>query len=118
MKTLLMLVIAISVSLNITIAAEFRDVTTVPGALEHLKALPFAVRTNTLDGLANLTANALSFEDGSALQVKIERPLPNSLGRSVRFRQTLNDIPIWHAEVVIQENRGRRDRWHLWPSCV
>lgn len=103
MKTFLILVFTISMSTNITIAAEFRDVTTVPGALEYFQDLPFTVTANTPDGLANLTAKALSFEDGSTLQVKIERTLPNNLGRSIRFRQTLNDIPIWHAEVVIQE---------------
>ena len=102
MHIILKAVISIFIVINITFAAEFRDVTTVDGALESLQDSQSSVSAKTPNLLAAQTAEALQFEDGSKLQVKIDSSLPYNLGRSIRFYQTLNNIPIKNAEVVIR----------------
>ncbi|MEX0320026.1 MAG: M4 family metallopeptidase [Ruegeria sp.] len=87
-----------------SMAAEFRDVSVVSGVIERFNATISTVAPETSEALGVQAASALELEEASELTLKSSRQLPMNLGRSTRFVQTLNGIPIWNAEVVVEEN--------------
>jgi hypothetical protein len=75
-------------------AADVRDVSQIPGAVEVLQATSESIAPANADALGFQVAQAIGLEPGSNLELKQERSLPNNLGRTLRFVQTYNGIPI------------------------
>lgn len=90
------------------LAAEFRNVGEAPAAVQALQSSTRDVAPRTPEAMGVQVANALQLDGDSSLELKAERPLPLNLGRTLRFAQTFNGIPIWNAEVVVEENEDGR----------
>ena len=83
-------------------AADFHNVGGNADALKSLQASTKATAFTSADGLGAQATRALQLDENSALKLKTERPLPLNLGRTLRYVQSYNGIPIWNAEVIIQ----------------
>jgi Zn-dependent metalloprotease len=85
-------------------AADFRNVGATPEAVQKLQASTEAMVARTADAMGTQAARALDLDANSDLKLKVERALPLNLGRALRFVQTYNGVPIWNAEVIIEED--------------
>lgn len=80
-------------------AAEVRDVSNMLN--ETLSLQEFG---GTTDALGARLAEAIGLDSSSNLEVLKVNELPNAAGRIVRFQQTLNAIPIWNQQVIVDQN--------------
>jgi Zn-dependent metalloprotease len=99
------LILALSTT---AMAAEFQDLGGRLDALQALQSSVDAIAPQTGEALGVQAAQALQFDESSSLQLKSEKTLPLNLGRALRFRQTYKGVPIWNADVVIEENEEGR----------
>lgn len=82
-------------------AAERRPVP--PETVERLRDRAFGASVQR-SALGSELAEAMELDGGTSLDLRAEQPLPLGRGRSLRLRQTLNGVPIWGTDLVIQED--------------
>ncbi len=92
---------------TLAMSAEIRD---VGNRLDSVQALQSSGETTrvTAEDVAVLVARAMQLGENSSLGLKVERPLPLNLGRTLRFVQTYKGVPIWNAEVVVDQDADGR----------
>lgn len=83
-------------------AAEFRPVP--PDALDRLNSSTSSLLAAERATLQSRLAEALVLDPDSSLELTSERDLSLSLGRSLAFQQTFNDVPIWGADVTLLQD--------------
>lgn len=84
---------------NSAFAAEVRDVS---GLLQATALIEES--GGTPEALGNSLSEALGLDGASNLEVIAVRELQNNLGRTVRFQQVLNGIPILNQQVIVDQN--------------
>jgi vibriolysin len=89
-------------------AAEMRDVGQMTSAVNALRSSTAAIAPSTPEALGFQVSRALGLDNKSNLELKQERQLPNNLGRTLRFTQTYNGIPIWGTSVVVNQDANGR----------
>jgi len=87
------------------LAAEVRDVSKMNEALGRLRASP-GLEAATADAVGTQTARALGLGAGSDLRLRQTRDLPNNVGRTLRFDQTFNGVPIFGQQVILEQDRS------------
>ncbi|MGH6815700.1 MAG: M4 family metallopeptidase [Hyphomicrobiaceae bacterium] len=87
-----------------TMAAEARDVGKMLNTLPSLQSALRAIAPPSPEGVGAQTARALGLDAGSNLVLKQARPLPNNRGRTLRFDQTFNGVPIFGQQVVVEQD--------------
>lgn len=90
------------------VAAELRDISGNATALENLQTSTASGRPASGAALGAQAARALDLDENSSLLLRMERPLPLNLGRTLRFQQTVNGIPIWGTNVIVQQDGDGR----------
>jgi vibriolysin len=80
-------------------AAEIRDVAALIATVESIQE-----SGGTPESLGASTASAIGLDEASDLDVLTVRDLPDDLGRVVRFQQTLNGIPVWNQQVLVEQD--------------
>jgi vibriolysin len=97
----------VSIMPNDAKAAEVRDVGRMADAVARIQSIPRSpLAAATSDAIGSQVARALGLDSGSDLRLDQVREMPNNIGRTLRFNQTFNGIPIWGYQVVVEQDRG------------
>ncbi len=92
---------------TLAMAADFRDLGDRGNAIQALQSVGKSIAPEASEDFGIQAAKALQLGENSSLQFNSDRTLPFNLGHARRYTQTYNGIPIWNAEVVVEENENR-----------
>jgi Zn-dependent metalloprotease len=85
------------------LSAEVRNISEFAPNLTGL-----AESSGSPEALGEATANAIGLDQSSSLTLEKSNTLPNNAGRTSRFTQTLNGIPIWNQLVIVEQDETGR----------